>query len=375
MQPTLPSITPRPFFSVCIPTYNRSEKVCRLVRELLGYESESFEVVVLDNRSTDSTVALLGEIQDRRLIVLQNPTNIGGNKNGIEVLLRAQGEFLLYCLDKDFFSSEHLAAFHRSLSDHRDLAAGFCDLHSKGTGRTQVWSAGYPALSHWGFTGQHPSGMVFHTDSLHALGIRKNFSEEEVHSGFFLDFVLAELAARGKVVVFDIPLVQTEQTSDAAKSPSHTYSVTNGSAFFLPARRLAVLCLYLRRLALSELPGHQFRKIAARLYRQQFVNATELYRLICQDAELAAHYGLISRSLGSREFLKIQIWFTLQFLSRRVLSPAERGRLVLGFFGSLLLRGLREHIQDFESKITGRLKTIGRKSSENLEKTVRGWGK
>jgi glycosyltransferase involved in cell wall biosynthesis len=43
------------FLSVCIPTFNRSERLMEIVLELLTFEHPDFRIVITDNCSTDNT--------------------------------------------------------------------------------------------------------------------------------------------------------------------------------------------------------------------------------------------------------------------------------------------------------------------------------
>jgi glycosyltransferase involved in cell wall biosynthesis len=56
-----------PYFSVVIPTYNRSDLVTYAVRSVLRQTFSDLEVVVSDNGSTDDTAAVIGRLRDPRV--------------------------------------------------------------------------------------------------------------------------------------------------------------------------------------------------------------------------------------------------------------------------------------------------------------------
>ena len=91
-----------PFISIAISTYNRSNRIYHLVQNILKYEGNEIEVVVLNNASTDDTVELLGSIDDSRFRLINYKQNVGGLLGTFNVLLEAKGDYVFVCLDKDF---------------------------------------------------------------------------------------------------------------------------------------------------------------------------------------------------------------------------------------------------------------------------------
>lgn len=89
-----------PRVSVVIPTYNRADVIPRAVESVLDQTFEDLELLVVDDGSTDDTVAMLESIDDPRLRVITHETNRGANvarNTGIE---HAEGEFVAF-LDSD----------------------------------------------------------------------------------------------------------------------------------------------------------------------------------------------------------------------------------------------------------------------------------
>jgi glycosyltransferase involved in cell wall biosynthesis len=58
--------------SFCIPTYNNSNSLFRLVNDILSFDSLQIEVVVLNNGSSDNTLEILHNINDDRLSIFDN---------------------------------------------------------------------------------------------------------------------------------------------------------------------------------------------------------------------------------------------------------------------------------------------------------------
>jgi glycosyltransferase involved in cell wall biosynthesis len=59
-----------PFFSVIIPSYNRADLICKTIDSVLNQTYDNFEIIVVDNKSTDDTVKRLQPYVDKQQIRL-----------------------------------------------------------------------------------------------------------------------------------------------------------------------------------------------------------------------------------------------------------------------------------------------------------------
>ncbi len=82
--------------SVCIPVYNMSHCIERAVRSALGQDFDDFEVLVVDNGSTDGTWEILSKLSAPNLRVIQNETNLGCYGNHNSCLAHARGEWIKF---------------------------------------------------------------------------------------------------------------------------------------------------------------------------------------------------------------------------------------------------------------------------------------
>ncbi|WP_135823751.1 glycosyltransferase family 2 protein [Halorussus ruber] len=86
--------------SVVIPTYNRAELLSRAIDSVLAQTYDDFELLVVDDGSTDDTEAVVTAYDDDRVRYLAHETNRGANparNTGIEA---AESEFVAF-LDSD----------------------------------------------------------------------------------------------------------------------------------------------------------------------------------------------------------------------------------------------------------------------------------
>lgn len=91
----------RPFFSVLITTYNRASLIGRCVDSCLDQTFTDFEVVVVDDGSTDDTVATLRRWSDPRLRVVAHELNRGISTSRHTAVRSARGEWLVV-VDSDW---------------------------------------------------------------------------------------------------------------------------------------------------------------------------------------------------------------------------------------------------------------------------------
>ena len=90
-----------PFFSVVITTYNRSRIVCRCIDACLAQDLTDFEIVVVDDGSSDETLAVLAErYDDPRLRVVAHEANRGINPSRYTGATSAKGEWVVV-IDSD----------------------------------------------------------------------------------------------------------------------------------------------------------------------------------------------------------------------------------------------------------------------------------
>ena len=111
----------RPFFSVIIPTFNRRSLVLEAIRSVLNQESKDFEIIVVDDGSTDGTSEAV-ESLDSSIQVIRQPTN---TKRGIARNRGAQesrGRFMIFLDDDDLFEPSHLSRFEAAASSSGYLA-------------------------------------------------------------------------------------------------------------------------------------------------------------------------------------------------------------------------------------------------------------
>lgn len=135
----------RPDVTVVIPTYNRAQVLLRAVRSVLGQTHRNLEMIVVDDASTDGSVALLAAIADSRVRVLRHDRNRGAAAARNSGIAAATGVFVAF-LDSDDAWLPHklsvqLSALRAAATDHEVSCHGVqMHLLDHGIDRTQPLS-------------------------------------------------------------------------------------------------------------------------------------------------------------------------------------------------------------------------------------------
>ena len=91
----------KPFFSVIIATFNRRNLLAKAVDSVLSQNYKNFELIIVDDCSTDDTLAYLDGLEDDRIRVFSNKKNmhVSYSRNiGIE---HTRGEWIVFVDDDD----------------------------------------------------------------------------------------------------------------------------------------------------------------------------------------------------------------------------------------------------------------------------------
>lgn len=107
----------KPVISIVIPAYNREHTIGRSIESVLAQSYCDFEMIIVDDCSTDGTEVQVRRFQDPRVRFERLPTNSGvhvARNRGIEI---ARGEFLVFFDSDDELFSNALERLHAVLVD------------------------------------------------------------------------------------------------------------------------------------------------------------------------------------------------------------------------------------------------------------------
>lgn len=94
--------------SICIPSYNRPETLLRLLESIdVGNRSDIEVVICEDNSPKRHQIRILINKfivrSNLKIVYIENPINLGYDKNLRELIKYAQGDFIMYMGDDDYF--------------------------------------------------------------------------------------------------------------------------------------------------------------------------------------------------------------------------------------------------------------------------------
>lgn len=100
----------KPIVSFVVPAYNYGRYLADCINSILSLKGEqSFEVVVIDDASTDETPTVLGQFADPRVHVQRHEHNLGHVATVNEAFARTRGEFIARIDADDRYRPDFLA--------------------------------------------------------------------------------------------------------------------------------------------------------------------------------------------------------------------------------------------------------------------------
>lgn len=111
-----------PLVSVCIPAYNSEKYIGEAIESVLTQTYKNFELIILDDVSTDNTLKIARSYDDERIKVIENPKNLGLVKNFAELLKHASGKYFKLLCNDDLLMPNALEAEVRILEKYPDVS-------------------------------------------------------------------------------------------------------------------------------------------------------------------------------------------------------------------------------------------------------------
>ena len=300
--------------SFCISTYNRAEKIVKLVNDILKYEGKDIEVVVSDNCSTDNTVLELSKIEDERFRYLTNKTNIGAIENYIKVMFEGEGQNILFCTDKDSIKANGIPDLIDFFKNNPNVIAGYCQLDIYQDEQNVLFSQGVDGLKSMAYLSQHPTGYFFKNKVLQSLNISENYSCVDKIGSFPFEFIIADMCMLGQTAIVKLPLCYIETMEDVKNIKSYSYSGVQNNLYFTPYQRFKMLQKYVNHLKTLTLSDREKKDVVKCIFRYGLSSATLGYKLMMENKIVCDHYSIAKENVGILKLIKHDYNFSRSFI-------------------------------------------------------------
>lgn len=119
--------------SICIPTYNRDKYLKNNIEIILSQINDIYkrniEICISDNCSTDNTEQTISNLIDSypeyAIKYKKNKKNLGADRNYINAMFMASGEYSILWGDDDFFKNNALNYIINTIEANRDISIFF----------------------------------------------------------------------------------------------------------------------------------------------------------------------------------------------------------------------------------------------------------
>ncbi|MGX7172451.1 glycosyltransferase family 2 protein [Enterococcus ratti] len=107
--------------SVIIPTFNAEKSIERAVNSVLSQSCQDFEIIIVDDCSTDNTWQILNRLQkkDHRIRIYQNDRNSKSAYTRNQAIKKARGEYIMQLDDDDYCRVDRMEKQLTFLQDHQ----------------------------------------------------------------------------------------------------------------------------------------------------------------------------------------------------------------------------------------------------------------
>src|SRR5690349_21068344 len=110
-----------PKLSICIPSYNNAQFLPELFESILNQSFKDFELIFVDDCSTDKSIAVVRGFNDPRIKVFENKKNVGVVGNMNRCLLQAKGDYITIIGSDDALAEDSLKKRVTFLDQNPDI--------------------------------------------------------------------------------------------------------------------------------------------------------------------------------------------------------------------------------------------------------------
>lgn len=195
-----------PKFSIIIPTFNREAFISRAIQSVLTQDCQDFEIIVVDDGSTDNTKTIVLSIQDPRIeyVHQQNGGAPKARNMGIDL---ACGKYIAFLDSDDEFLPLHLSNALPLLEKNRNICTYTQIITNRGNGITFLKPP--RALSEFEDISEYllcDRGFVPTSTLILPTYLAKKVKyDEQMSAGNDVEFAIRLVHSGGKLVMLHLP--------------------------------------------------------------------------------------------------------------------------------------------------------------------------
>lgn len=102
-------------YSIIIPCYNAAGTIYETIDSVISQQYENFELIVVDDKSTDETIKIISEIKDKRLRIINNIQNLGRSFSRNQGIQKAVGARTIFLDADDLLVPSYLSLLNKKI--------------------------------------------------------------------------------------------------------------------------------------------------------------------------------------------------------------------------------------------------------------------
>ena len=108
--------------SIIMSAYNSGAYIDKAIRSVLSQSYKDFELIIVNDKSTDNTLEVINSFNDDRIKLINNKINLGAGWSRDIGLKNSTGDYICFVDSDDFIESDFLEALYKAIIENK------CDL-------------------------------------------------------------------------------------------------------------------------------------------------------------------------------------------------------------------------------------------------------
>ncbi len=109
--------------SIIMPSWNTARWIAESIQSVINQTYENWELIIVDDCSTDNTDKIVSEFNDKRIVYLKNEKNLGAALTRNRALQQAKGEWIAFLDSDDLWTPNKLQKMISFMNDNKYVFA------------------------------------------------------------------------------------------------------------------------------------------------------------------------------------------------------------------------------------------------------------